>query len=73
MTGVAAAYVAFPGWLAVIEHAPPATIVTVVPDTVQTAVVVEANITVSPEVDVALIVNGVTPKVTLLRGLNVIV
>jgi hypothetical protein len=47
--------------------------VTVEPDTVQTAVVVEASMTVSPELAVALTVKGETPKLTLLRGPNVIV
>ena len=38
ITGVAAANEAFPGWLAVIEHTPADTSVTLEPDTVQTAV-----------------------------------
>jgi hypothetical protein len=47
--------------------------VTVVPATVQTGIVVEAKLTVSPELAVALIVNGATPKVRLAGSVNVIV
>ena len=61
VTGVAAPYVASPAWLAVIEHAPPATIVTVLPDTVQTDVVADARLTARPELAVAPMVNGETP------------
>jgi hypothetical protein len=53
--------VALPGWLAVIEQVPAATMVTVLPDTVHTAVVVEVKATVRPEVDVALMANGAAP------------
>jgi len=59
----------------VIEHDPPATIVTVlplVPEVVQTEVVVEAKLTARPELAVALTVNGETPYVTLLSAPNVI-
>jgi hypothetical protein len=45
--------VALPAWLAVIEQEPPATIVTVLPETVQTGVVVETKLTASPELAVA--------------------
>jgi hypothetical protein len=62
-----------PAWLAVIEHMPTDTIVTVFPDTVQTGVVVEVKLTVRPEVAVALIANGATPKLTLEGALKVIV
>ena len=57
-----------PAWLAVIEQEPPATIVTVFPETVQTDVVFEAKLIASPELAVALIVNGATPKLTLLSA-----
>ena len=62
-----------PDWLAVVEHNPPVTIVTVLTETVQTAGVADAKLTVRPELAVALIVNGETPKVTLPSGANVIV
>ena len=51
-----------------IEQEPPAAIVTVLPATVQTDVVVEAKLTASPELAVALTVNGETPKLTLLSA-----
>ena len=60
-TGVAAPWVASPAWLAVIEHEPPATIVTVLPVTVQTDVVLETKLTARPELAVAAMVNGDTP------------
>jgi len=47
--------------------------VTVAPDTVQTAGVVEAKLTGSPELAVAEIVNGATPNATLLSEGNAIV
>jgi hypothetical protein len=53
-----------PAWLAVIEQEPPPAIVTVLPDTVQTAGVVEAKLTARPELAVALTVNGDTPYAT---------
>jgi hypothetical protein len=65
--------VALPAWLAVIEHEPPATIVTVLPAMVQTAVVVEAKLTANPELAVAVTVNGDTPYVAPLSAPNVIV
>jgi hypothetical protein len=64
---------ALPAWLAVIEHVPTATIVTVLPDTVQTDAVVEVKLTGKPELAVAVIANGATPSVTLLNAANVIV
>ena len=64
---------AFPAWLAVIEHVPTATIATVVPDTVQTGIVFDANVTVSPELALAEIGNAATPNATLPRALNEIV
>jgi hypothetical protein len=57
-----------PAWLAVIEHPPPATIVTVFPETVQTEVVVEAKPTARPELAVAAAVKGDTPYVTPLNA-----
>jgi hypothetical protein len=65
--------VAFPAWVAVIEHAPTATIVTVVPETVHTGIVFEANVTASPELALAEIGNAAAPNATLPRALNVIV
>ena len=62
-----------PAWLAVIEQAPPATIVTVLPATVQTEVVVEAKLTARPELAVAVTVNGVTPYATPLSAPKAIV
>ena len=53
-----------PAWLAVIEQEPPATIVTVLPATVQTEVVVEAKLTAKPELAVAPMANGEIPKLT---------
>ena len=62
-----------PGWLAVIEQVPAVTIVTVEPDTVQTALVFDAKVTGSPELAVAVSVNGATPSVTVVSGPKVIV
>jgi hypothetical protein len=73
LTGLAAGTLLFPGCVAVIEQVPAARMVTMLPATLQTAPVVEANKTVSPELAVAEIVNGATPNETLLRGPNVIV
>ena len=47
----AAFQLASPAWLARIVHVPPPTIVTVVPDTVHTEVVVVENVTVKPDGD----------------------
>src|SRR5260370_38727991 len=44
------------------EHCPPRTRVTVLPDTEQTADVVELKLTSRPEVDMALIPNGAPPR-----------
>jgi hypothetical protein len=66
-------YVESPAWLAAIVHVPTPTIVTVVPDTVQTAVVSELNATVNPELAVALTVNGMSPNTLSGSGLKVIV
>src|SRR5208283_2971096 len=54
-----------PGWVAVIEQAPPARSVTVAVATVQTDGVVEANSTVKPDDAVALRVNVPEPYATL--------
>ena len=64
---------AFPAWVAVIEHVPAATIVTTPPETAQTAVVVEDKVTVRPESTVAVTAKGETPKFTVLSALNVII
>jgi hypothetical protein len=47
-----------------------ATIVTVLPETVQTEGVAEAKLTRSPELAVASTVKGATPKATLLSAPN---
>jgi hypothetical protein len=73
VTGAAAAKAALPAWLAVMEHVPTARMVTVLPDTVHTEVVVEAKVTANPELAVALMVNGAAPSETLLNAPNVIV
>jgi hypothetical protein len=73
LTFGAAAKLAFPAWLAVIEQAPAAMIVTVEPDTVQMGVLADVKTTVSPEEAVAPTANGASPNVTLLRAPNVIV
>jgi hypothetical protein len=73
VTGVAGAKLALPAWLAVIEQDPPPTIVTVVPETVQTEGVVEAKLTARPELAVAPTVNAEAPYVASLSGSNVIV
>jgi hypothetical protein len=73
VTGVATPKVEFPGWVAVIEHVPMATSVTVVTATVQTAGVFDAKPTTRPEVAVAVTENGIVPKVTGLSAANVIV
>jgi hypothetical protein len=73
VTGAATAYTAFPFWVAVIEQVPVLTRVTVVPDTVHTALVFDVKLTGSPEVAVPLIENGGVPNVSLPSGPNVIV
>jgi hypothetical protein len=62
---------AFPDWIAVIEQTPPANGVTVEPLTEQTFGVVETKLTVKPEVEVAVIENGGTVSVILLKGAKV--
>src|SRR5580700_10429063 len=73
VTEGAAEYVALPGWLAIMEHIPAAMTVTVLADTVQTEIVVDAKLTASPELAVAVIGNGATPKVTFPSEPKVIV
>ena len=63
LTGVAAAQLVFPGCVAWMVQAPAAASVTVAPDTVQTAEVVEAKLTASPEEAVAPTVIGAPPNV----------
>ena len=62
LTGAAAEYVLLPDCIACTVHAPPPTIVTVFPETVQTDnVVEELKRTGSPEVAFALTVKGAVP------------
>jgi hypothetical protein len=70
VTGVAAPKAAFPACVAVMEQVPAATIVTIAPATLQTAAVVEAKLTVRPELAAAVIANGAMPKLTSLSGPN---
>ena len=62
LTAVAAAYVALPAWVAWIVQVPTATSVTVVPETLHTAVVCELKATVRPELAVAPTVDGAVPS-----------
>jgi hypothetical protein len=55
------------------EQIPAERMVTVLPAVLQTALVAEANDTGRPDDATAEIVNGATPKETLLSGPNVIV
>jgi hypothetical protein len=71
-TGTAAAQVPLPACEAWIVQAPDATKVAIMPLTVQTPVVSEANVTVKPELAVADSFNGV-PIVCVAGALNVIV
>ena len=71
ITGLAAGTFALPGWVAVMEQVPAATMVNVFPDTVQTEPVVDAKLTGSPELAVALNASGAVPKATLPRGAKV--
>ena len=61
-TAVAAQYVELPACVAWIVHVPTATVVTVAPDTVHTAEVVEAKLTARLEDALALSVNGALPR-----------
>jgi hypothetical protein len=56
------AVVRIAGWFASMVHVPVATIVTVVPETVQTLVVAVLKATASPELELAEIVNGASPN-----------
>ena len=53
------------------EHVPTARMVTVLPDTVQTDVVVDVKLTGRPELAIAVTANGATPRATLLKGKKV--
>jgi len=57
----AAVKLAFPPWLASTVHVPAATMVTVLPETVQTLDVLVLKATARPELAVADTVNGVAP------------
>ena len=72
-TEMAAPHSLLPAWLAWMVHLPPATSVTVLPETMQTDGVVDAKLTGRPELAVALTVNGAAPYVTEARAGNVIV
>ena len=62
LTGVAAAQLALPACFAWTVQVPVATSVTVAPDTVHTAGVVEAKLTARPEDAVAVTGNGAVPR-----------
>lgn len=61
-TVAAAKKLALPAWLALTVQLPTPTSVKVVPLTVQTLAVVDANVTASPELALALKAAGVLPK-----------
>src|SRR5712671_4023615 len=73
VTGVAVPNTPFPDCVAVTEQTPPPTAVTIAPATVQTAGVLEARFTARPELAIALIAKGDTPKITSGSGTKVIV
>ena len=74
VTEGAGAQVESPSWVAVIEHVPRETSVTVAPDTVQTPVLFDINVTASPELAVALKANdGVAKRCRSGNTPNVIV
>jgi hypothetical protein len=62
VTAVAAAYFVLPAWPALMEHVPVATNVTAVPETVQTEVLFDVNVTVNPELALALSAGGAMPS-----------
>ena len=62
LTGVAAANVVLPACVAWMVHVPAETGFTVDAETVQTVGVVEAKVTGSPELAVALTLNATVPK-----------
>jgi hypothetical protein len=80
VTGVALLLLVLPVWRALTLQVPAVSIVTVqvrlpiAPElaTVQTAVVFDTKVTSSPDVEVALTVNGASPSVLLARTPNVI-
>jgi hypothetical protein len=72
-TGVAAAKLVLPHWVAVIPQVPPLSKVTVFAETVQTAGVVEAKMTGRPEEAVAVKLNGAEPKVAAGRAAKLMV
>jgi hypothetical protein len=73
VTGVAGAYLALPAWLACSVQRPTASSVTVFPETVQTGVVPDANLTGRPDVAVAVTENGAVPNGWFGKDANVIV
>lgn len=70
VTGSAAAKLSLPLWSAVMEHVPAAKTDTRLAVTEQIAGVPEEKVTANPELAVALIVKGWTPKVTVPGELN---
>ena len=72
-TIAAAAKLLLPAWLATIVQLPGETSVSVLPTTVHTGVVVDANDTVRPEVAVATSEGGAVPIVWLPGDANVMV
>jgi hypothetical protein len=73
LTGVAAAQLAFPAWVAWMVQVPAATSVTVLPDTAHTGEVWELKLTVRPDEAVALTVKGAVPRAWLANAPKVIV
>ena len=67
MTGVAAAQMVLPAWVAWMVQEPTDSRVIVEPDTVQTAEVVEAKLTARPEEAVALSAGSVVPSLSLIH------
>jgi hypothetical protein len=65
-TSVAGALEESPDWLALIRQVPPVTIVTVVPETVQTEAVSDVNATVSPRSEVPVTVKVFVPPIVRL-------
>ena len=64
-TTTAASKLALPAWLALTLQVPTVTSVNAAPPTVQTAGVLEANVTVRPDVALATKGTGVGPKIWL--------
>ena len=64
-TGVAAAYTALPGWLAVMLQVPTASRVRLLPLTLHTAGVVDARLTARPALELATRAGGALPRVWL--------